>query len=108
MLSTTLYDWSGIYPDNQDGYKLFERLDAGDPVEITVKRVRYCLQFQGVRYGGNNFLLVTDQDGKQRKYGWGWESRCVFQALEEMQRGWDCRQTYRYRSTNGVTNAEAI
>jgi len=104
----TLYNWSGIYPDNQDGYQLFERLDAGDPVVITVKGVRYCLQFKGERYGGNNLLLVTDPDGKQRKYGWGWESRLVFKALEEMQRGWDCPQTYRYRPMDGVTNAEVI
>ena len=104
----TLYDWSGIYPENQDGYKLFERLDAGDPVEITVQSTRFNLQFHGDRFGGNNLLLVTNENGKQRKYGWGWECRLVFQALEEMQKGWDGPRTYRYRPMQGVTKAEEI
>jgi hypothetical protein len=104
----TLYNWSGIYPVNQDGYKLFERLDAGNPVEITVKGTRFKLQFQGDRYGGNNMLLVTDENGKKRKYGWGWESGLVFEALEEMQIGWDRPRTYQYRPMQGVTQVEAV
>ena len=104
----TLYDWSGIYPDNQDGYKLFEWLDAGDPIEITVKATRYNLHFQGDRFGGNNLLLVTNEDGKQRKYGWGWESRLVFEALEEMQQGWNYSKMYKYRPMQGITQAEAV
>ena len=104
----TLYNWSGIYPENQDCYQLFEHLAAGEPVEITVMNTRYKLQFQGDRYGGNNLLLVKSGDGKQRKYGWGWESGLVFQALEEMQRGWDRSQMYQYRPMQGISQVEAV
>jgi hypothetical protein len=104
----TLYDWSGTYPKNQDGYNLFEHLDAGDPVEVTVKGTWYRLQFQGDRYGGSNLLHVLNDDGKQRRYGWGWESRLVFQALEEMQKGWDFPRMYKYRPMQGVTQVEAV
>ena len=104
----TLYNWSGIYPENQDGYQLFERLDAGDPVQITVQSTRFNLQFHGDRFGGNNLLLVTNENGKQRKYGWGWESGVVFQALEEIQKGWEIPQRYKYRPMQGVTQVEAV
>lgn len=105
---TDLFNWSKLYPSNYDGYKLFERLDSGDQVEITVKGTRYRLQFQGDRYGGNNLLHVSNDDGNQREYGWGWESRLVFQALEEMQKGWDFPRMYKYRPMQGVTQVEAV
>jgi hypothetical protein len=103
-----LYDWASIYPANQDGYKLFERLDAGDPVEITVKGVRYRMQFKGERFGGCNYLVVSVEGQTQRKYGWGWESGVVFQALEEIQKGWEIPQRYKYRPMQGVTNTETV
>jgi hypothetical protein len=53
-------------------------------------------------------LLVTDENGKKRKYGWGWESGLVFEALEEMQIGWDRPRTYQYRPMQGVTQVEAV
>ena len=105
---SNLYDWSGIYPENQEGYKLFEQLESGNPIEITVKGTRYNLQFQGDRFGGNNLLLVTNKDGQQRKYGWGWEPRLVFQALEDMQQGWEHPQMYKYRPMQGVTRLEEV
>ena len=99
---TDLFNWSKLYPANYDGYQLFEALEDGRPIEVSIQGARYRLQFEGDRYGGTNLLLVTNEGGKQRRYGWGWESRLVFQALEEMQRGWEYQQTYRYRSLNNV------
>lgn len=103
-----LYDWSGIYPANLNGWKLFEELDYGDPVEVTVKGVRYRMQFKGDRFGGSNYLLVTADGQTQRKYGWGWELGVVFEALEEMEKGWDHPPIYKYRPMQGITQVEAV
>jgi len=53
-------------------------------------------------------LLVTNEDGKKRKYGWGWESWMVFEALEEMQQGWAHPQMYKYRPMQDITQLEAV
>ena len=103
-----LYDWASIYPANIDGYELFERLDSGDPVEVTVKGVRYLMQFKGERFGGNNYLIVSTDDRTRRKYGWGWESQVVFGALAEMEKGWEIPQRYKYRPMQGVTQVETV
>ena len=79
-----------------DGYQLFRKLDSGEPITLSVNGQTYVLQFQGERFGGNNLLVVSAEDGRERRYGWGWESRLVFQALEELQGGWDSPQKYRY------------
>lgn len=89
--------WTGIYPAHLDGYGLYDQLDTGDPVNVTVRGVTYRMQFQGVRFGGMNWLEVMSQDGEERKYGRGWESVQVFEALEEMQKGWATPQRYKYR-----------
>jgi len=85
-----------------------DRLDSGYPIEVTIKDTRYNLKFQGERFGGNNLLLVTNEDGKKRKRGWGWESWLVFKALEEMQQGWAHPQMYKYRPMQGITQLEAV
>ena len=105
---SNLYDWASIYPANQDGYQLFEQLNAGDPVEVTVEGVRYRMQFKGERFGGCNYLVVSVEGQTRRKYGWGWESSLVFQALEEMKRGWEHPQMYKYRPMQGVTQVETV
>ena len=105
VIMRDLYDWSGIYPENQEGYKLFERLESGHPFEIAVKRTRYNLQFKGDRFGGNNLLLVTNKEGKERKYGWEWQSRLVYEVLEEMQQGWEHPQMYKYRPLQGQSSS---
>lgn len=99
--------WVGIYPERYDGYELFGRLDNGDPVEVTVNGTAYRMQFEGERYGGDNRLVVRSGN-ETRWYGRGWESVQVFEALEEMQRGWQRPQAYRFRPMDGVTNVEAL
>jgi hypothetical protein len=54
-----------------DSYKLFDVLDGGDPVRIDVGGEPYTPQFQGNRTGVENFLLVTNRRGQQRRFGWG-------------------------------------
>lgn len=99
--------WAGIHPDQYDGYELFGRLDNGDPVEVRVNGTVYRMQFEGKRYGGDNRLVVTSGD-ETRWYGRGWESAQVFEALEEIERGWGCPQIYRYKEIEGVTNVESL
>jgi hypothetical protein len=99
--------WSEIYPAHLDGYELFSQLDDGGPVQVEVNGVAYRMQFEGDRYGGDNHLVVS-ASGKSRRYGRGWESTLVFQALEEMQRGWQQPQIYRYKPMDSVEQVEAI
>jgi hypothetical protein len=100
--------WSEIYPAHLDGYQLFGKLNDGDPVQVEVNGVAYRMQFEGDRYGGDNCLVVVSTDGASRLYGRGWDSMLVFQALEEMQRGWHQPQMYRYKSMENVGEVEAI
>ncbi len=99
--------WSEIYPAHLDGYELFRQLNDGGPVQVEVNGVAYRMQFEGDRYGGDNCLVVS-ASGKARRYGRGWESTLVFQALEEMQRGWQQPQMYRYKPMATVGEVEAI
>ena len=99
--------WNGISASELDGYTLFERLDDGDPVEVRVKGKVYRLQFEGSRYGGDNKLVVTCGT-ETRWYGRGWESVQVFEAIEEMERGWEQPQTHRFKAMDGVSNVEAL
>ena len=99
--------WNGIYPSEPDGYTLFDRLHDGDLVEVRVKGKVYRMQFEGSRYGGDNKLVVTCGT-EARWYGRGWESVQVFEALEEMQKGWEQPQMYRFRAMDGVSNVEAL
>lgn len=99
--------WNEIYPPHLDGYELFRQLDDGGPVQVEVNGAAYRMQFEGDRYGGDNHLVVSTS-GKSRRYGRGWESSLVFQALEEMQRGWQQPQTYRFKPMDSVEQVEAI
>jgi len=100
-------NWHGIYPEHLDGYSLYERLDGGEPVEVRVKGATYRMQFEGKRYGGENRLTVTTGN-EARWYGRGWESVQVFEALEEMQAGWQKPQSYRYKPMDAVGGVEAV
>lgn len=99
--------WTGIYPDQYDGYELFGRLDNGDAIEVRVNGTVYRMQFEGSRYGGDNRLVVTSGD-ETRWYGRGWEWVQVFEALEEMQKGWEQTQVYRFRPMDSINNMEAV
>jgi hypothetical protein len=83
-----------------DPYKLFEFLDGGDPVRIEIRGEFYTLQFQGNRIGVENFLLVTDRRGHQKRFGWGWGIDQVRHALHHLDRGWDQPQIPIYRPYN--------
>jgi hypothetical protein len=80
-----------------DSYQLFDALDEGHPVRIEVGGEPYTLQFQGNRTGVENFLLVTDRRGQQKRFGWGWGSEQVRDALHHLDEGWDKPQIPCYR-----------
>jgi hypothetical protein len=89
-----------------DGYKLYDLLEYGEAITITHKGTTYTFRFMGERIGFYNYLSVTNQDGEEKKFGWGWDSAQVFQALNHLEQGWDTEQVPRYRPYNAKKETE--
>jgi hypothetical protein len=89
-----------------DGYQLYELLKNGAETTLTQQGRSYKLRFRGTPVGSENYLAVTNEDGEVKKFGWGWGSEQVWQALAHLQRGWDRKQTPPYRAYNERTEVE--
>jgi hypothetical protein len=83
-----------------DGYQLYELLKDGEATTITHTGSTYTLRFVGTPVGSDNYLSVTNQDGEEKKFGWGWGSEQVWRALEHLEKGWDTKQVPRYHPYN--------
>jgi len=79
-----------------DGYELYEALKDGECQRIEFEGAIYKMQFCGVPYGSENFLLVEAKDGTQKRWGWGWNSDVCFQCLQDLRMGWS-NQKERYK-----------
>ena len=82
----------------EDGYSLYELLKDGDLVDVEHKGEHYGFAFKGEPIGAYNYLLVTDSNGQQKRFGRGWGSEQVWLALDHLKHGWDEEQVPRYRS----------
>ena len=82
----------------EDGYSLYELLKDGDLVDVEHKGKTYTFGFKGDRIGAYNYLLVTDSNGQQKRFGRGWGCEQVWRALDHLKKGWDEEQVPRYRS----------
>jgi hypothetical protein len=54
-----------------DGYKLYELLKDGAETTLTHKGNTYKLRFRGEPVGSDNYLAVTNQHGKEKRFGRG-------------------------------------
>jgi hypothetical protein len=72
-----------------DGYQLYEAIKDGKRHQIEYQGVTYQMEFCGVAYGSNNYLLVEAEDGTQKRWGWGWNTEVCFQCLSDLRDGWE-------------------
>ena len=89
--------WEKLYPEGVDSWRLFECLASGERAEIDAAGSTFSLAFIGDTTGTNSWLEVRNAAGKERRYGWGQRIEHVWQALEEMQLGWNHPPVYQYR-----------
>ena len=87
-----------------DGYELYELLKDGEATTLEHEGETYTLQFVGQRVGSDNYLLVTNGRGEEKRFGWGWRVEQAWHALNHLEQGWDTRQVPGYRVYN--ENAE--
>ena len=99
--------WAGVYPENSDAYALFERLDAGETVELTVRENRFELRFEGDPVGYDCWLVVKTAGNRSRRYGWGQRVEHVYQALEEANAGWNRPRLYPFKTYSKHNTREA-
>jgi hypothetical protein len=91
----------------QDGYQLYEQLKDGAETTLRHQGHTYKLRFRGKPVGSDNYLAVTNESGEERRFGWGWSSEQVWQALAHLERGWCSQQTPPYRPYNEKAEVEA-
>jgi hypothetical protein len=89
-----------------DGYSLYELLKDGEATTIAHKCSDYTLRFMGEPTGSDNYLAVTNQDGEEKRFGWGWSSEQVWRALAHLEAGWDSKQVLAYRPYNEKAEVE--
>ena len=84
----------------EDGYSLYELLKDGAVVDVERDDKTYTFGFKGEPIGAYNYLLVTDSNGQQKRFGRGWGSEQVWLALDHLKGGWEEKQVPRYHSYN--------
>jgi len=89
-----------------DGYQLYELLKDGEATTITHEGSTYTLRFMGTPIGSDNYLSVVDCRGQEKRFGWGWDSEQVFQALAHLEAGWETKQTPPYHLYNPKKETE--
>jgi hypothetical protein len=89
-----------------DGYRLYDLLKDGEATTIAHTGSTYTLRFMGTPTGSDNYLSVTNQDGEEKKFGWGWSAEQVWRALAHLEKGWDSEQTPPYRPYNEKAEVE--
>lgn len=89
-----------------DGYQLYDLLKDGKEATINHQGNTYTLRFVGQPTGSENYLLVKDRRGQEKRFGWGWSSEQVWRALEHLERGWDTPQRPPYRPYNAAAEQE--
>lgn len=83
-----------------DHYKLYPLLANGEKVQVEYEGVIYRFQFRGLKWGSENYLLVTNPEGVEKKFGWGWGYEEVMRALNHLKKGWDTEQFPAFRLYN--------
>jgi hypothetical protein len=91
---------------NYDGYHLYNLLKDGAETTLFHEGSTYKLLFRGTPFGSDNYLAATNQDGEEKKFGWGWGSEQVWQALAHLQRGWNSKQTPPFSPYNEAEEAK--
>lgn len=90
-----------------DGYQLYELLKNGQPTTLSHNGSTYTLCFVGQKVGSDNYLSIRDVDGQEKRFGCGWGTEQVWQALEHLSRGWDSQQVPPYRPYNEAEETES-
>lgn len=91
---------------NYDGYHLYDLLKEGAETTLFHEGSTYKLRFVGNPVGSNNYLAVTNHNGEEKRFGWGWGSEQVWQALGHLERGWNSPQVPGYRPYNEAEEAK--
>lgn len=91
---------------DHDGYQLYELLKDGAEATLKYRGNTYRLGFRGKPVGSDNYLAVTNQNGEEKRFGWGWSSEQVWRALAHLEAGWNTRQTPPYRPYNEKAEEE--
>ena len=81
-------------------YNLYELLKDGEPVDVEQEKETYTFKFMGEAVGTNNYLSVTDNKKRERKFGWGWGVEQVWRALDHLEQGWETEQLPTYKLYN--------
>jgi hypothetical protein len=80
-----------------DGYQLYELLKDGEATTLTHEGETYTLKFVGQKTGSDNYLLVRDCRGEEKRFGWGWSVEQAWHALHHLEQGWNSTQRPPYR-----------
>jgi len=83
-----------------DSYTLYPLLSIGEEVPVEFGGIIYRFQFKGNKVGSENFLLVKNPEGEEKKSGWGWDYEQVMRALHHLEQGWDTEQFPAFRVYN--------
>ena len=71
-------------------YFLFQVLEDGEPLELTVAGKNFVFQFHGPSLGvTNNWLEGTSEDGVSWRFGPGHNSETVWRALRHAENNWN-------------------
>ena len=89
-----------------DGYQLYELLKDGEATTIAHGGSTYTLRFMGTPIGSDNYLLVTDRRGQEKRFGWGWSAEQVWRSLAHLEKGWETKQTPPYHPYDPKKEAE--
>jgi hypothetical protein len=89
-----------------NGYTLYDLLKDGAETTITHNGTTYTLRFVGQKTGSDNYLLVKDGRGQEKKYGWGWSSEICWRFLSHLEAGWDTPQRPSYKAYNAGAETE--
>ncbi len=89
-----------------DGYQLYELLKDGAETTLKYRGDTYRLGFRGKPVGSDNYLTVTNQDGEEKRFGWGCSAEQVWRALAHLEAGWTSKQSPPYRPYNEKAEEE--
>jgi hypothetical protein len=83
-----------------DQYKLWPLLATGEEVPVEYEGATYLFKFYGNKIGSENYLLVKNPEGEEKKFGWGWSGEQIMRALDHLNQGWDTEQRPPFRPYN--------
>ncbi len=90
-----------------DGYELYELLKEGKATTLEHEGETYTLQFVGQKTGSDNYLLVRNSKGEEKRFGWGWRVEQTWHVVNHLEKGWDSKQVPRYSVYNESAEVES-